>query len=383
MQVCLLETALINQNCSTDISTFMKTERESTTAEKIAAAAAVASAAAQTKIAMEATKARKKMEEMSEAVQVAAKRQERIQLAMASEQVENNFRNTVLATLPLLKTEQERIQFLTEQFVPRLKETDEDFIYFPAQWVVESCKKNNAIETYLESKDGEELEKFLSEGKALTARESDYADRLDERNKAQEDLRLAGNPVKKGLLVIVFLFAILTVGILFSGFEKYSFVFAILGPIAVLLGLLVANNEQIKVKQLKSKIETIHASTENRPKISPETASAIIKELDLRDSKWNTISSQIAKHLIEEYNPIITGDARAIISELVASRIEEGVQDYQSFLPPSVRLPASHYAQFLFTEEDVEDFKAEQKDIINLLEKKLKPDYQNETVVLG
>jgi hypothetical protein len=49
-------------------------------------------------------------------------------------------------------------------------------------------------------------------------------------------------------------------------------------------------------------------------------------------------------------------------------------------LPPSIRLPANHYAPFLFTEEDVERFKAEQKNIANLLEERLEPDYENETV---
>ena len=46
-----------------------------------------------------------------------------------------------------------------------------------------------------------------------------------------------------------------------------------------------------------------------------------------------------------------------------------------------MRLPASHYAQFLFTEEDVERFKTEQTNIAKLLEEQLEPDYENETVV--
>ena len=193
----------------------MKTERESTTAEKIAAAAAVASAAAQAKIAAEATKARKVMEETHEATQVAAKRQERIQLAMASEQAENNFRNTVLATLPLLKTEQERIQFLTEQFVPRLKETDEDFVYFPAEWVALSDKKNNNIETFLESKPGNELKKFLSDGKNLTARQTACAERKKEVEETQETLKQQmqttvgiGSFMKTGVIWAILFFAI-------------------------------------------------------------------------------------------------------------------------------------------------------------------------------
>jgi hypothetical protein len=139
----------------------MRNDRESTTSEKIAAAAAVASVAAQAKIAVEAAKTRREMEEMHEAIEVAAERQERIQLAMASEQAENNFRNTILATLPLLKTEEDRIQFLTDQFVPKLKNTEDDIVLFPLQWVVFSEKKNKTIEAYLESKAGKELKKHL------------------------------------------------------------------------------------------------------------------------------------------------------------------------------------------------------------------------------
>lgn len=88
-----------------------------------------------------------------------------------------------------------------------------------------------------------------------------------------------------------------------------------------------------------------------------------------------------ANNLIEEYKPILTGDAGAIVLECVRLRIEDGIHDMQSFLPPSMRLPASHYAQFLFTEEDVERFKTEQTNIAKLLEEQLEPDYENETVV--
>ena len=133
------------------------------------------------------------MEEMHAAMEVAAERQERIQLAMASEQAENNFRNTVLATLPLLKTEEDRIQFLTEQFVPKLKNTEDDIVLFPLQWLILSEQKNKTIEAYLERKAGKELKNFLADGKKLAARQVSYAERKEELEEAQESLKRQTN----------------------------------------------------------------------------------------------------------------------------------------------------------------------------------------------
>ena len=163
----------------------MREERRSTVTEKITAAAAVASAAAQAKIAVEAAKTRQAMEDMHEAIEIAAERQEHIQLAMASEQAENNFRNTVLATLPLLKTEKDRIQFLTEQFVPKLKNTEDDIVLFPLQWLILSDKKNKSIETFLESSAGDKLKKILAEGKSLVGRRDDWDARVSERDELE------------------------------------------------------------------------------------------------------------------------------------------------------------------------------------------------------
>jgi hypothetical protein len=64
------------------------------------------------KTAEEAAKSRREMEAMNQAMRISAAKREHIQLTMAAEQAESNFRNTLLATLPLLKSEGERIQFL-------------------------------------------------------------------------------------------------------------------------------------------------------------------------------------------------------------------------------------------------------------------------------
>lgn len=166
----------------------MKEERQSTTSEKITAAAAVATAATAAKTAFETTKARQEMEAMNRAIQLSAQNQERIQLAMASEQAETNFRNTVLATLPLLKSEKERIQFLTEQFVPKLKTTKDEFVYFPAKWIILLSEKHDAIKRYLEGETGKELKNFLSEERELAIRRKSCNERAKEIETIRESL---------------------------------------------------------------------------------------------------------------------------------------------------------------------------------------------------
>ena len=134
-----------------------------------------------------------------------------------------------------------------------------------------------------------------------------------------------------------------------------------------------------KVKQKKSRIEFLTVLEDGST--LAEEKQAVDREAELQDAKWKTLRPQIVKHLIEEYKPIIGGDARAIILESITTRIKAGVDNFQSFLPPSVRLPANHYAPLLFTEADVEKFKNEQNNIAKLLEEELEPDYENEAVV--
>ncbi len=145
--------------------------------------------------------------------------------------------------------------------------------------------------------------------------------------------------------------------------------------------VIYVSRHQSKLKKLKSKIELLAVLKSGTP--LAEEKKMLDKEIARRDSKWEKLKPQIVEHLIKEYKPLISGDAKAIILESVAARIEEGVQDFQSFLPPSARLPSRHYAQFLFSNDDVEQYKAEQSEIVSLLEKEIKPNFQKETIDLG
>ena len=145
----------------------MSNDPKSTLSEKFTAAATIATAIAAAKTAKEAAKARQEMAAMNRTAQIAADNQQRIQLIMASEQAENNFRNTVLAALPLLKSEQDREQFLEEQFLPKLKESTNVKVPFPFDWVLFLNQEQSTIETYLKSEAGQDLKEFLSTGNHL------------------------------------------------------------------------------------------------------------------------------------------------------------------------------------------------------------------------
>ena len=117
------------------------------------------------------------------------------------------------------------------------------------------------------------------------------------------------------------------------------------------------------------------------PELSEDETQAFNEKLRLLEPKWKSLKSQLINHLVEKYKALITDDAHTTILACVEFKISDGVKDFQSFLPPSVRLSASHYAPFLFAEENVERFKKEQKNIANSLEEQLEPDYEDETVV--
>jgi hypothetical protein len=114
-------------------------KRESTLAEQITAAASVVTAAAAAKTAVEATKVRKEIEASNKAAQIASERQERIQIAMAFEQEENHFRTNILAALRLLKSQEEKTEFLTDQFVPVLRANANTEILLPLDYVTQYC----------------------------------------------------------------------------------------------------------------------------------------------------------------------------------------------------------------------------------------------------
>ncbi|MGO8764432.1 MAG: hypothetical protein ACLQSR_04760 [Limisphaerales bacterium] len=110
-------------------------------------------------------------------------------------------------------------------------------------------------------------------------------------------------------------------------------------------------------------------------------------EIELENQKWETFKPQIAKFLREkgEFRELTdplqgTSNIRTLISACVELQIKDSIQDIQTFLPPTLRLPVSHYVRFLFTEDDVQYFQKEQKIVGRTLEEELTADYDNKTV---
>jgi len=373
----------------------MREVRRSTVSEKITAAATVATAVAAVKTAQETSKARLEIEALNRAMQYAADKQERIQMGMASEQAESNFRNTVLATLPLLKNEDDKIQFLTEQFLPKLKTAIDIRILYPVELITLVDGKQKIIETYLESESGQGLKKFLSVGNDLIMRQEDLKGRTDGIEETYATLlHKSKKPIgpvdliKMGLWGLLFYeilnnksFGIYKVLDLWQREQNFaikveascfaSFIFGII----LQLSLYRRKNDRINAKIESLMTADIFTGL-------PIEKQELDKEAELQKIQWEIFKSQIVKLLCDENEYVTTSDARACIMECVTARIEDSIQNLQSFLPPSVRLPPSHYAQFLLTENDVQRFKEEQRNITNLLNERLVPDYENETVVI-
>ena len=167
----------------------MSEKRQSTLSEKITAAATVATALAAAKTAEEAAKSRREMEAMNQAMQLSSAKQEYIQLRMAAEQAESNFHNTLLAALPLLKNEEERVQFLTEKLLPKLKKENDVEILSPIKAISFLVKKESQLDKYLKNEAGQDLKDFLSAGKDLLERTNKWNEKSEMREKQMVEFR--------------------------------------------------------------------------------------------------------------------------------------------------------------------------------------------------
>lgn len=355
----------------------MKPERHSTLSEKITAAAAVATAAAAAKTAAETTKARQEMEAMNRAMELSAQKQERIHLAMASEQAETNFRNTILATLPLLKNDQDKIQFLTEQFVPKLKDSEEEAILSPIQSIIVLEARNNDFNMFLEGDAGKLTSQHLAYGNGLLKRKIEWDEQIEAMQELEKEMQSIQNPIT----LANFVKSAVWVAIIYIAMTYFSFAgwtpFILACGFGLMLQMVIFSS--VKAEQGKNRAKQKYNKLASS--LTDDKAEVLNKELDLLKTNWKTIQPEIVEYLIEKYKPILTNDAREVIASVIKLKIEDDVKELQSFLPPSLRLLPSHYAQFLFDKDDVEKFKAEQNNIANLLGEKIAPDYENKAIV--
>ena len=162
----------------------LEVQKKQLFAQRVTAAASVASAVAAHQQAATVEQMRQQMEvnaarEAAHQMEMAAQQRQ-----MAEEQRLANFRNTVLTTLPLLKSEEEKTQYLTEQLLPKLNEEVDIKIYGPFElicfWFTSESQK---VTTYLKNEAGLDLDKFLTDGNDLMARLEVFVNETEIRKK--------------------------------------------------------------------------------------------------------------------------------------------------------------------------------------------------------
>jgi hypothetical protein len=383
----------------------MSEKRQSTLSEKITAAATVATALAAAKTAEEAAKSRREMENMNAAMKSSAAKQEAIQLAMAAEQAESNFHNTVLATLPLLKGEDERVQFLTERLLPKLKEKIDttELIERLTPIGVMSMGAIPILKNYMQNVAGQDLKDFFSVGKDLMERSEEWVEKCKEREKQIDDLNEAKQKLTRftimGIIKVylwfMLFFILIPVGFYFIGllpanpqddedtaaqqqeddFYRNAVIVSLVLGVIIHLGL-----KWLKIKKIRAKLKSLPAP-DNDPALSRDKEELRIK-MALQDEKWEVYKPQIVAHFLEiqSFKNLITGDPHTELLKYATKVLEPTANDLESFLPPSSRLSARHYAQKLIDETNVQNFRDGQSTVEADLKTLLTPIYEKQMV---
>ena len=302
----------------------MEDQRHSPLSEKIAAAASVATAIATVKTAAETAKARQEMEAVNRTIQSAAEKQERIQRAMAFDQIENNFRNTILATLPLLKDEEDKKQFLTEQFLPKLREAIGELVITPLEIISLMDEEHNTIETYIESEAGQELKAFLSNGNDLITRNKELqiwikqleakvkdAESADEslQYTIQHPIRSMG-PIKTSFLAIFLgLFTCLITDKDAMKVVTNDLLIPLLSMCLLISILIRFIFYRLKIDRLRAK--SVSPLTNDLVSTLKEKSDKLNNEARLHDAKLDAFKTQIVIHLIKDNN-ILDSDPHAL-----------------------------------------------------------------------
>jgi hypothetical protein len=375
-------------------------------AQRVTAAASVASAVAAHQQAANVEQMRRQMEvnaarEAAHQMEMAAQQRQ-----MAEEQRLANFRNTVLTTLPLLKSEEEKTQYLTEQLLPKLNEKLDIKIYGPFElicfWFTSESQK---VTICLKNEAGLDLDRFLTDGNNLMARLEAFVAETENRKKQAQELEKtqaslhesikgfrAEDFQKIGVWALIFYLPIAVIGGAISEvvlkpdqsqigeFDKIIWLIAPLPSVA--FGAVTHFlRKKGKIRALKAKILTLTPKDDGSG-LKKENEQ-LQKETELQKQQWETYKPKIVEFTINKFKDYINCDARALLLErVVTPQLESSLQEVQSFLPPSSRLPASHFAQFFFSESDVRKCEENQLNIKKNLELAIEPFYKNKTVVL-
>lgn len=394
----------------------LEVQKKQLFAQRVTAAASVASAVAAHKQAaateeiqhqIAADSERNRLHQMLMAVQ---------QEKMAEEQRLTNFRNTILATLPLLKDEEEKRQYLTEQLLPKLKEGIDVPKLSPIaviSLVADKWNSKGTLNNCLENEAGQDLKNLLSDGKDLLERTERWIEKHKAREKkvnefqeAQGRLNKLERPFGFRDIVKITLWAILIFLISYIAFSaiftsgndttaqedsqylkspSYDAVYLdaahSLFPGSIVLGTILHFwLKRRKTTNLKAKVKLLTPPDDLPLKKEKEEME---KKFKLQDEKWEPLRPQIANFIMECNQEFIKGDPRSVLLEIIAAFLKSRVNELQSFLPPSSRLSEGHYAQYFIDEADVQKFREGQATIENDLKKLLLPFYRGQRIVLG
>ena len=374
-------------------------------AQRVTAAASVANAVA-------AHKQAAAVEDMREQMAVNAAREAEHQREMAAQQRQmaeeqrlTNFRNTVLTTLPLLKSEEEKTQFLTEQLLPKLKENSDVKIYGPFELIcLWFTAESQRVTTYLKNEAGLDLNEFLSNGDKVTSMVGECLAELEQRKKQAQELEKTQASLRDAekrlgikdflkMAVWAFLFFIVF-GMIWGGIlEAMKLEEPQSGEIANMICLIALFpsilcgavthflRKKGKIKSLKGKILVL-TPKDDGSKLANEFAE-LRKETELQKEKWEGYKPKIIEYIISKFKDYINCDARSwLVESVVTPQLEPSLREVQSFLPPSSRLPAKHFAEFFISESDVRECTENQLNIRKQLELAIEPFYKNKTVVL-
>jgi len=374
-------------------------------AQRVTAAASVASAVAAHQQAANVEQMRRQMEvnaarEAAHQMEMAAQQRQ-----MAEEQRLANFRNTVLTTLPLLKSEEEKIQYLTEQLLPKLNEEVDIKIYGPFElicfWFTSESQK---VTTCLKNEAGLDLDKFLTDGNDLMARLEVFVNETEIRKKQAQELEKTQASLREsekrfgikdffkiGLWAVLFFVVFgIAAGMIEAALNQDQSAKSenddTIAGVSLLASLLCGTvthflRKKGKIRALKAKILTLTPKDDGSG-LKKENEH-LQKETELQKQQWETYKPKIVEFTINKFKDYINCDARALLLErVVTPQLESSLQEVQSFLPPSSRLPASHFAQFFFSESDVRKCEENQLNIKKNLELAIEPFYKNKTVVL-
>lgn len=304
-------------------------------AEKISAASMAATALAAAKTAEEARRVRVGMEDLAESQRQVA----RLQQTMAGEQTEHNFRNAILATLPLLKNAQESTQFLIEQLLPKLKERVKVSIPDAAAMVFDRENVSRHIDEHIRNDTIPGLKGHLAAGKELFRRIEDWRSRSIESENKAHDLKQARSKLQK--------------------MERFAFFYAF--------------GRKRKMDQQRAEVNSLATSDDSVTIIKDKQE--LDGNLKVLEEKWIGLKLRIVDALMEaEATKTKAGmGAASRIENLVAAQIRGDVEDLQSFLPPSARLQVACFAQCFFDEAAI------RRELL----RRLTPDYSCEKVTFG